>query len=114
MKIDIILSEVQKLARVRTIRIDDMVKAFDYINKCFKISNKALEGTSVVVDLNAQDFAKSYKGVPESTIFEAVYKNGNWKITNIYRGRTKTYSKRIECDLSDTAKEAILKNHKYL
>ena len=45
-----------------------------------------MKGISVTIDVNAQNFPATYSYTPESTIVKAVYKNCNWKITDIYRG----------------------------
>lgn len=84
------LNTVQKRSRVRTIDIDDAINSLIELEQRLGISKAALEGVSVEIDLNAERFCKSYRGIPESTIFRATYKRG-WRITYLKRAKTKTH-----------------------
>ena len=108
------LDAAQKGARVRTIDIKDMAYALDKADKIIsgagyhKIAKKAIEGTEVVIDCNAQTFPNAYKGAPESTFFSAVYHSGKWQITALWRGRTASPRQGVKIKLSDAAKAAII------
>lgn len=108
------LDEVQKGARARTIDFGKMLYALDEAEKIIhgagwhKIAKKALEGTEVVIDCNAQTFPNAYKYVPESTFFSARYHSGKWQVTAFWRGRTASPRQGIKITLSDSAKAAII------
>jgi len=74
------LSKIQSKSKVRTLMTFEVADTL-------KITKKAMNGISVIIDVNAQSFPSAYKYIPQSTIFEAVYKNGSWRVTDIYRGR---------------------------
>lgn len=113
-KIQPALDEVQKGARARTIDFGDMLYALGKVEKTIhgagwhKISKKALEGTEVVIDCNAQTFPRAYNGNPESTFFSCRYHSGKWQVTAFWRGRTVSPRQGIKITLSDTAKTAII------
>lgn len=103
-----VLDEVQKRAKVRTISAGDIVSALYVIEKLLNISKKSMDGVSVTVDLNAQKFPSAYKYTPESTIFTAEYKRGQWRITDICRDTTKAPSNKAVVVHTDASRAAIL------
>lgn len=113
-KLQPVLDEAQKSARVRIIDISDMEYAIEKAENIIsgagwhKITKKALEGTEIVIDCNAQTFPNAYKGIPESTFFRAVYHSGKWQILSFWRGRTVSERQGIKIKLSDAAKTAII------
>lgn len=113
-KIQPALDEAQKGARARTIDFSDMLYALGNAEKIIhganwhKIAKKALEGTEVVIDCNAQTFPNAYKGIPESTFFACRYHSGKWQVTAFWRGRTASPRQGIKITLSDAAKAAII------
>ena len=106
-KLNSAIAEAEGRASVRKINardlIDDLIEVNDYLG----LTKKVMKGTTVRVDHNAQSFPNAYKYVPESTIFCAEFTSG-WFITDIFRGTCKT--RKYDLKLSDTAKEAYLKN----
>ena len=108
-KIEAILNEVQLKKRARTIDIEYIYNCTKTIIDKLEITKKALEGTRAYCDKNAQTFPNCYKGIPESTQISITFDKGNWKLNRIYRGRTE--AKEFEVHLSETAKEAIIKNY---
>lgn len=106
------LDRVQKRARVRTIKVRDVLYSLARLEKGLDVPKRCLEGLKVRIDCNAQDYAKAYNGIPYSTQFEAEYRNG-WKITAIERCKARRNGKghRVEIiAISDEAKEKIFKN----
>ena len=106
------LDRVQKRARVRTIKVRDVLYSLARLEKGLDVPKRCLEGLKVRIDCNAQDYAKAYNGIPYSTQFEAEYRNG-WKITAIERCEARRNGKghRVEIiAISDEAKEKIFKN----
>lgn len=85
--------------------------ALEAVEKRLGIMKKRMEGVKVEIDCNAQDFPKAYKYTPESTFFEATYRGGSWRITDIYRYRTRRASAGYSVTLTDTAKAAIIEAH---
>ena len=83
--------------------IDDLIEINDYLD----ISKKAMKGTTVHVDHNAQTFPNAYKGTPESTQFRAEFTSA-WFITDI--SRDTCTRRKYNLQLSETAKEAYLLN----
>lgn len=96
-------------ASVRKISPGNIFDAVDEVEERLSIPKKAMDGVTIYCDCNAQDFPNAYKYVPESTHFAAVYKNGSWRVTDIRRDICNR--KRICIGLTDTAKEAIIKNY---
>ena len=107
--IDAVLNDIQRRCKVRIITSEDIIKQLIKYETSINISKKALNGTKVTMDINAQSFPSAYKFIPESTKFSAEYINGSWRITDIYRGVcTKT---KILATLSDSAKIAVINNY---
>ena len=111
-KIEQVLKEVQKRSKVRNITVDEIFKAAVYITNEIKISKKAMNGTKVYVDLNADKYPNAYKFNPESTHFTLLFDKGKWRVTNIARTlQNKSCPYRYDIVLSETAKEAILNRY---
>lgn len=104
------IDEIQTKCTARTISSHEVCKALQKIEAELAISKKAMDGISVAVDLNANNFPGTYtkKGIPMSTIFEARYKSGSWRITDIYRAETRRWSKGCTVNLTEEAKAAIV------
>lgn len=104
------IQEAQGRATVRLIKEDDIYRWLDVVERRLGITKKAMQGVFVHIDPNAQDFPRAYKYTPESTQFDAYYKNGTWRLIRIARGICE--KKRIHIELSASAKEAILNKYK--
>lgn len=103
-----VLDDVQHSCTARTVSASDVLTALDRIQRKLSITKKALEGTTVHVDLHAQTFPGAYHGIPESTQFRAVFHSGSWRVTDISRDRCTT--RQYTVALSDSAKLAVLDN----
>lgn len=107
-----LLGEAIKMAEgrasVRTITADEIVTALCDTFETLGISKKAMDGVEVSIDLNAQDFPSAYKYTPESTIVDAIYKGGSWRVTSICRDACRRYSQRIRVKHTEASREAIL------
>lgn len=108
------LYEAQK--RTRTRRIDEIsiIHILHYIDQKLCISKAAMEGISAVVDLNADHFAKAYNGIPQSTIFEATYKNGSWRVTDIRRDTCRIPYNCVFIRHTEKSKNAIIERFTHL
>lgn len=105
------LDKVQARARVRTINAREVVRYLHNLEAHLNITKKALDGTSLRLDkYGSVRFPNAYKGTPESTIIEATYKSGSWRVTDIRRDRTGAGSD-IELSLSETAKTALVERY---
>lgn len=98
----------QKRCTSRKIEAKDVCKALAAVEEKLNLPKRLLNGVSVTIDCNAQDFPKAYKYTPESTIFQAAFKSGSWKVTDIFRGKTKELYKGTHVELTDEAKAAII------
>ena len=102
------LDEVQSKCKVRTINALDVVSALFTVEEKLDISKKALDGVSVCIDLNAQDFPNAYKFTPESTVFYATFKGGHWSVTDIRREQTHRPSRAYVITHTDASKAALI------
>lgn len=107
-KIQAVLDTVQKNKKVRTIEIKDIEKMLKtIIDYPIAWSKRSLNGSEFILNFNAQDFPNAYKYTPYATFIKVTMKNGNWQIVDVYRDICK--NKKIECKLSETAKEYLIK-----
>lgn len=97
-------------AKERTADAVGILSAIGEIEKRLNITKKSLDGVKITVDINAQDFPRAYKYTPNSTIFEAVFRGGKWRITDIYRSRTHAAGRGTVVQLTEAAKAAIIAN----
>ena len=95
-------------ARARTIDAEIVYNALTHVEEKLNVSKTALDGTTCSIDWNADDFPSAYKWVPESTIFQAEFKNGSWRITGIRRDQTHRFTQRYRLVLSEKAKQALI------
>ena len=109
-KLKAALEEVQKRSRVRTITVECIHMMCIMVENRLGLTKKAINGVTFVADWNASDFPKAYKGIPESTIIYAEYKDG-WRIFDIRRERTHPKSSMFRVNLTPEAKEALIKKH---
>lgn len=107
-KLSAAITEAEGRARVRTITVRDICKALARVEKRLNITKKAMEGVTICIDDNAQNFPNCYHGRPESTVFKAEYHNGNWYITDIYRTYTSRANHGYTIHLTEEAKQTIL------
>ena len=99
---------IEGRSKARTITAENICEALYYIEiKMHHITKKAMNGTKVEINLNAQEFPGSYRFDALSTWFTAEFDKNHWSITEIKRDICGRYKFFVE--LSDTAKEAILK-----
>ena len=105
-----LLDKANYLARTRTVDIDDVYDAVYILERKFEdCTRKSLEGLTVNVDLNSQDFPNAYRGVPMSTQFTLVYEKRSWRFVRAERSRCGEY-KRYDVTLPDAMREELLKS----
>jgi len=106
-----VLGDVQKRSQTRKITAFDIINTLGKIELKLNISNRAMNGVRVYVDLHAAKYPNAYtcKGTPQSTQFCATFKNGHWILTDLYRGDVCAESKAIRIIHTDDSKAAIIK-----
>ena len=110
-KIEKMIKEAEGKARERTITYGDMIRAIDRIEGFLDIPKKYMEGIEADVDVNAQDFPKAYKYTPKSTQFIMIKKKSGWDLRLVLRHITRRHNHTFHLELTDLAKEAIIKTH---
>ena len=100
---------VQQNTRARNITASEIMEASQFIFEALKIPKKALNGCRFKVDLNAKNLMKYGSSIPESTIFILEFRNGHWLVTDLFRGETHREGSNVKANLSDEAKEALIK-----
>lgn len=102
------LDKANYLARTRTVDIDDVYDAVYIIERKFEdCTRKSLEGLTVHVDLNSQDFPNAYCGIPMSTQFVLGYEKRFWRFLRAERSRCGEF-KRFDVTLTDAMREELL------
>lgn len=84
-KINNILQQVQKGARVRTITFEDVQKAGEVINEKWQAPKKHMRHCIVDVSPHAQTFPNCYNGIPMTTTFRLEYKTKGWYLVDVKR-----------------------------
>ena len=102
------LEDAQKKCSARTISAHEICEELLFIDSKLNLPKKYMEGIEIYVDLNAQNFPNAYKYRPESTVFTAIYKRGEWQLTGIYRATTRRANHGHEIILTPEAKEQLL------
>lgn len=89
-KINNILEQVQKGARVRTVTFSDVQKACETINEKWQAPKKHMRHCIVDVSPHAQSFPNCYHGIPMTTIFRLEYKTKGWYLVAVKREKCGT------------------------
>jgi len=95
-------------ATVRTISAEDLLRFVNDYTKMLGISKKALAGTTVIADLNAQHFPNAYRYMPESTQFGLKATSSGWTLMWVERRECKAPTRAYIAVFTEAAKEAIL------
>lgn len=109
-KINAVLHQVQKGARVRTIDYNDIEKACHEINEKWQAPKKHMRHCIVDVSPHAQSFPNCYRGIPMTTTFRLEYKTKGWYLVDVTREKcgTITYNTRY---WTEGVMSAILNRH---
>ena len=114
-RIEQAIEQAQVNARVRTITLNDVLRAVADIEKKLQdVPKVAWEGVRVVVDVHGGErYPNAYRGTPESTQFEVAYTSGTWKLTDVYRmDVVKTKGGYMTIYLPDALQKAIIESFK--
>lgn len=101
-------------AKERTVNVEGIANAIDTIEQKLEIPKKSMIGVTVIIDLNAQNFAKGYRYTPQSTKVKLIRKKTCWCILNIWRGYTESPTRRYAFTFTEEAKEAIIASKLYM
>lgn len=88
-KLEDTLKEVQKGCTVRTIDTSDIKRIIKEIEKNLdfrRLPKSSRDGLVVYCNPYQNQFAKSYKYIPNGTFFNLTYYNNCWRILSIDRG----------------------------
>lgn len=102
------LDEVQAKARVRTLSAQNVIRFCESCTNHLRIPKKYLEGCEMQANPHAEIMPNRYKGIPESTQFSAVFRNGNWHITEVKRDQMRGNKQQAVFSLTDAAKAKII------
>lgn len=103
------LDEANHLARTRIVGINDVYDAVYILERKFDgCTKKSMEGLTVNVDWNSQDFPNAYRGVPMSTQFTLVYEKRSWRFVRAERACCGKFD-RFFVMLTDAMREELLK-----
>lgn len=100
------IREAEGRATARTITANGIILELLDITEKLHISKKAMNGIKLYCDMNAQTFPGAYKYIPQSTVFEAEFRNGSWRIAEVKRDTCGTA--RVRIIHTEESKAAIL------
>ena len=106
--LDDAIREAQGKAKERLITSSDVAYHLYKVEETLCIPKKAMNGIEVSVDDHAQNFPRAYKYRAQSTRFEAVYRNGSWRVTDIRRDDCRRESQKIIVKHTEESKKALL------
>lgn len=105
-----VLDTIQKRTTTRNISVDDLLEIIYVIEGNLGIEKTKMIGVSADVDYNAQKFPNAYKHAPMSTHVTVKKVSSGWALTNVYRAFCRIPSSRYILNLTDEAKNAIIKS----
>ena len=101
-------------ARERKITAEDLIASAEKLSKKLGIAPAHLRGVRAKVDLNAQDFPRAYKYIPESTIAFLEHTGRAWALVDVRRDNAEIANRAVRFTLTDEAREWILKRFEYM
>ena len=89
-KVQELLDSAQQRCRARTVTAEDIQRSVKDIEKKLSgvLFKKDWHGIIAIIDVNAQQFASAYNGIPESTHVMIERSGKNWHVTCAYRAMT--------------------------
>ena len=109
------LNELQERCKERLLSVEDCISRLNKVDSFLNITNKAMTGTKVIVHSDMQQLPKCYKYQANSTKAVFVYDGRHWCFVSAYRNRMiqKGIGYHCEIEMSDTAREAVLKRYTF-
>ena len=108
-KIQKAIDEAEGKARERKVTAKQLIACAEKLDKKLGIAPAHLKGVTARVDINAQDFPNAYKYIPESTVATFEHTGRAWALIDVKRDRTDIASKAVRLNLTDEAREWIVK-----
>lgn len=107
------LNELQGKCKERLLSVEDCISRLNSVDSFLNITNKAMTGTKVIVHSDMQHLPKCYKYQANSTKAVFIYDGRNWCFVSAFRDRMiqKGIAYHCEIEMSDTAREAVLKRY---
>ena len=106
------LKEVQKGCTVRTIDIDDIKRIIKEIEKNLelrRLPKSSWEGIVIYCNPYQEQFAKSYKYIPNGTLFNLTYYNNCWRLLSVDRGICSgSPNRRLEYRFTEEQKQKMM------
>ena len=108
-KIQKVIDEAEGKSRERKVTAEKLIACAEKMDKKLGIAPAHLKGVTARVDINAQDFPNAYKYIPESTVATFEHTGRAWALIDVKRDRTDIASKAVRFNLTDEAREWIVK-----
>lgn len=108
-KIQKAINEAEGKARERKVTAKQLIACAEKLDKKLGIAPAHLKGVTARVDINAQDFPNAYKYIPESTVAIFEHTGRAWALIDVKRDRTDIASKAVRFNLTDEAREWIVR-----
>lgn len=104
------IDEAEGKAKVRTITAEALIAACNKMSAYLGIAPAHLKGVKAQIDLNSSDFRNSSSAYPSnSTIAYVEHTGKEWSLVDVARQFTQPSSRAVRFDLTDEAREWILK-----
>ena len=114
-KIEKWIGDIQKKCSERLMDFKKLENCIKEIDKKFQmLTKKEKEGLCFWVDYHATKYPRAYKYSPQSTQVLVVFKNGNWRLSDVSRyTQSKSNDKQYSChNITDLAQDKIMKQFK--
>ena len=108
-KIQKAIDEAEGKARERKVTAKQLIACAEKMDKMLGIAPAHLKGVTARVDINAKDFPNAYKYIPEGTVATFEHTGRSWALIDVKRDRTDIASKAVRFNLTDEAREWIVK-----
>ncbi len=108
-KIQRAIDEAEGKARERKVTAEKLIACAEKMDKKLGIAPAHLKGVTARVDINAQDFPNAYRYIPESTVATFEHTGRAWALIDVKRDRTDIASKAVRLNLTDEAREWIVR-----
>ena len=111
-KLENTLKEVQKRCKTRTVDIEDVKRIIKEIEKNLEhrgLPKSIWDGLTVYCNPYQEQFANSYKYIPEGTIFNLTFYGNCWRILSVDRGTCNgSPNRQLEYNFTDKQKQKMI------
>lgn len=113
-KIKNTIKEVEGRASARLVDYKNIKEAIEEIENSIPVAKKYMVGVKVHLDVNAQEFPKAYRYIPESTHVVIERAKSGWKLIDVHRGTCGGAHDTYDITLTDNCKKEILRYYERL